>query len=166
MKTGVKICDAMTKKPVNVSPEMKITEIAQMMNKEHVGSMLVVKDNKLQGIITEQDIVRKMVAQDLKPGNTKASDIMHTDIISISPEEDIYEALVIMKKENIRHLPVMDEEKMIGFLTIKDILKIEPQLFEIMVEKFELREEEEKPIRQLLSGEPDVCEICGSIKKR
>jgi hypothetical protein len=65
-----------------------------------------------------------------------------------------------MSDYNIRHLPVIEKGKFVGFLTIKDVLKIQPQLFELIVEKFELREEARKPV---LAGDDDgVCEICGN----
>ncbi|MBI2660295.1 CBS domain-containing protein, partial [Candidatus Woesearchaeota archaeon] len=62
---------------------------------------------------------------------------------------------------NIRHLPVVDKGKMVGLLTIKDILKIEPSLFELLVEKFELREETRKPIDRIISREA-ICQGCGA----
>ncbi|MBW2970751.1 CBS domain-containing protein [Candidatus Woesearchaeota archaeon] len=58
----------------------------------------------------------------------------------------MYDSLVLMRDYNIRHLPVVHKKELVGYLTIKDILKIEPQLFELIVEKFELREEHRKPI--------------------
>ena len=72
---------------------------------------------------------------------------MATDIITTTPEEDIFEALRIMRDYNIRHLPVLHQGKFVGLVTMKDILKIEPDLYEILVEKIELREAERKPIR-------------------
>ena len=65
-----------------------------------------------------------------------------------------------MKEKNIRHLPVVSDGKMVGLLTLKDILKIEPQLFDLLVDKFEVREEERKPINNLPEKE-GVCQECG-----
>ena len=82
-------------------------------------------------------------------------------MITISPTKDIYDALKVMRDFNVRHLPVLDKGKFLGFLTIKDILKIQPQLFEIIVEKFELREESRKPV---FGGDENegICEVCGN----
>ena len=90
----------------------------------------------------------------------KVNDIMESDIKTITPEKDIFEALILMKEFNIRHLPVVDGSKMIGLLTLKDILKIEHQLFDLLVEKFELKEESRKPIHKPLEKE-GICQICG-----
>ena len=65
-----------------------------------------------------------------------------------------------MRDMNIRHLPVTDGSKMLGLLTLKDILKIEPQLFDLLVEKFELREEARKPINNQTENE-GICQTCG-----
>jgi len=72
---------------------------------------------------------------------------METNLTTTTPDEDIFEALRIMRDYNIRHLPVMHQGKFVGLVTLKDILKIEPDLYEIMVEKIELREAERKPIK-------------------
>jgi len=92
-------------------------------------------------------MVRKGVAG---PGNTalkKIKEIMATDLVTTTPDEDIFEALRIMRDYNFRHLPVMHDGKFVGLVTLKDILRIEPDLYEIMVEKIELREKERKPVK-------------------
>ena len=150
----------MTKKPISVGPDMTIDECSKLMLKQHVGSLLIMEKGKLVGILAEQDIVRKVVASDLDPKKTKIKDIMVSDLITIDPDSDIYEAIVIMRDSNIRHLPVMHGKEMIGYLTIKDILKIEPQLFELLVEKFEIREEGNKPIFGEEKMPGGLCEIC------
>jgi len=160
MKTGYSVADAMTKKPVAVSPNDGLEKISQIMAKEHVSSLPVKTNGNLLGIITEQDIVRNVVAKGIDPYSKKVSDIMAKDLVTIEPNKDIYEALIIMRDKNFRHLPVMDGDKMVGFLTIKDILKIQPQLFELMVEKFEIREADSKPVAEILrrNNEAEVPE--------
>lgn len=164
-RTGYKVMDAMTKQPVVVKPGEKLESLAKKMARHHVGSLVVKDKEKLLGMITEQDVVRKVIAKNINPYKLKVKDIMEKNLVTISSEQDIYEALVLMKEHNIRHIPVMDGKKMAGFLTIKDILKIQPELFELMVEKFELREEKNKPVRKILEGNEEVCEFCGSVKK-
>ena len=160
MKTGYKVCDAMTKEPIYVSPEHTMQECAQIMRDEHVSALLVKNKQELVGIVSEKDIVRKSVIFNETPAERQAVDVMRTKIPTISPEKDIFEALVMMRNLNIRHLPVMDGSHMIGLLTLKDILKIEPQLFDLLVEKFELREEERKPIHNQNYKE-GLCQECG-----
>jgi len=165
MKIGVRVLDAMTKDPVVVALEITISDCAKIMEEKHVGSLLVKDEKKhLVGIITEQDIVRKVVSKKLNPESAQVSSVMETNIFTISEKEDLYNALVLMRDKNIRHLPVVQNGELIGFLTIKDILKIQPQLFELIVEKFELREEFNKPVFSKRKIEND-CEICGNYSK-
>ena len=70
-----------------------------------------------------------------------------------------------MRDNNIRHLPVVENNEMVGLLTIKDILKIEPQLFDLIVEKFELREESRKSINRIIPEE-GICQACGEYSEK
>ena len=164
MKTGYKVGDCMTIHPITVPKESSILDCAKLMAEKHVGSLIVEDKRKLLGLLTEQDMVRKGIAQGKDPGSTPVTDIMISsgEIITIAPNEDLYDALRLMRDYNIRHLPVLDSGTLIGFLTIKDILKIQPQLFDVLVEKFELREESRKPVM-----DPDdaasVCDECSNF---
>ncbi len=144
MKTGYKVCDIMTKKPIEVTPNTSIVDCARIMAENHVGSLLVGENKKLLGLLTEKDIVRKIVARGFNLEKINARDAMNTKFISIAPEKDIYDALVIMRDHNIRQLPVISGKTVVGYLTGKDILKIQPQLFELLADKIELREQERK----------------------
>ncbi|MBN1503390.1 CBS domain-containing protein [Candidatus Woesearchaeota archaeon] len=160
MKTGLKVIDAMTKRPIGVLPNTSIQECAKLMKKYDVGNLLIMEDNKLLGILTEQDLVYKVIAKEMDLKRTKAKHIMEKDVITISPEKDIDDALKKMRNLNVRRLPVISKGEVIGILTQKDVLKIEPQLFEIIVDKIELREEANKPINKI--GEREgICELCG-----
>ncbi|MEK6808547.1 MAG: CBS domain-containing protein [Nanoarchaeota archaeon] len=165
MKTGYKIADAMTERPIYATSAITLTECAKMMDDNHVGSLIIKDKDSLKGVITEQDIVRKAVAKGLDTDKTKVSDIMETQLLTVKPDDDIYDALVLMRDYNIRQLPVMEKNKLLGLLTLKDILKIEPQLFDLVVEKFELREASRKPINRIIPNE-GICEACGEYSER
>src|SRR3989338_3940903 len=164
MKSGYKVADAMTISPISVCASTTLLECAKIMSEKHVGAV-VVKDNSHSiGILTEQDIVRKAVAKSAST-NESVKTFMETKLITITPDADIYDALILMRDNNIRHLPVVEDNRMIGLLTIKDILKIEPQLFEIIVEKFELKESARKPISRVIPAE-GLCEACGEYTEK
>lgn len=170
MKTGYKVSDVMTHIPIFIKPDSTLEEAAKAMKKKKIGTLLV-KENELIGILSERDIVRKIVADASKyqkenkdVTNIKVKEIMIKDIITISPNEDVFDAINRMKEFDIRHLPVIYEEKLIGLITMKDILKIEPQLFEILVEKIKIRNEEKKPINKINDDE-GICELCGSYSE-
>ena len=155
----------MTEQPITVSPDLTLKESAQLMAKKHVGALIIREKRKVVGIMTEKDMVRQAVAKGKDPVKTKIKEIMNIQVNTIEPDKDIFEALKIMRDLNIRHLPVVQDKKMVGLLTLKDILKIEPELFDLLVEKFELREEERKPIYNI--GEKEgLCNTCGEYAEK
>jgi CBS domain-containing protein len=146
LNTGYTVADALTQDPVTISPSKTLRDAAKLMAKQHVGALLVKEKTEIVGIMTEQDIVRKGVAGAGNAAARKVKDIMEKNLIQIAPDEDIFEALRVMRDENIRHLPVFNQGKFVGLVTMKDVLKIEPDLYEILVEKIELREAQRKPL--------------------
>lgn len=167
-RTGYRVCDAMTRKPIAVSPETSIKDAATLMKEKEVGSLVVKEGDSLRGYITEQEIIHKIVASALDPKTLKVSDVMNTRVATIEPSRDIFDALVKMRDTDVRQLPVIDKEnnnKLVGLLTLKDVLKIQPQLFELLVEKISLREEEHKPIfvAKQIEG---TCDGCGAYFRK
>jgi len=161
IKTGYSVSDAMTEQPIFLRASDDLKHCAEVMAKNHVGAVVVKEKEAVVGILTEQDIIRKVVAKGINPLDKKIREVMEKKLTTITPDRDIYEALIMMRDLNIRHLPVVDEKKLIGLLTLKDVLKIEPQLFEILVERFELREEERKPVHTKETA--DICQTCGKL---
>jgi len=161
MKTGVKVMDAMTKSPAITDPDCTIYDCAQKMLKEHVGSLIVTKDKKLLGIVTERDLLKRVLTKNIDIKKTTIRKVMTNDVTTISPETDIYDAMLFMSRYNTRRLPVLDKsENVVGLITQKDILKIQPDLYDILAEKFKIREEEEKPpTRNYIQG---ICQSCES----
>ena len=161
MKTGYKVYDCMTTKPISAKSDSTLEQCAKVMAKNHVGALVIRDNHKSIGLITEQDIVRKAVAKGINPLTKKVKDFMEKKLKTISPNSDIYDALIVMRDSNIRHLPVVDNGTMVGLLTLKDVLKIEPSLFDLLVEKFELRESKRKPVERVIQNEA-ICQSCGA----
>jgi len=169
MRIGIKAGDIMTRELVAVKPDTTINNCARAMNKKDVGLVIVQDDDQLKGILTEKEIIWALTKKhDLS--KVKASDIMLKKVTTIKPSRDIYDALVRMSNSKIRWLPVTVRGKVIGILTIKDILKIEPSLFEIALGNMQIKEESEKLKRKkdALSGKESwtrdgECEECGAF---
>ena len=162
MKTGYKVCDAMTRKPFAISPDTTAKDAALLMQQKDIGSLVVKEKETLKGYITEQGLVHKIIARGLDADTTFVKDIMVTDVITIGPQADIYEALMEMKDSEVRQLPVLDGEKLVGLLTVKDILKIQPHLFDLVVDRINIREEGTKPI----ASAEGTCDACGTFSKK
>jgi len=166
MQTGYKVIDIMTNKPVIASRDMSLKDAAQLMHKENINSLIIVENDIPMGIVTDEDFVRKCIAKGLDSKKLKIRDIISTDLLTISPDVDISEALKMMTNHGIRQLPVVDEKKFVGFLTMKDILKIQPDLIDLVAEKYEIREESRK-LRELEKmAEDDGSSFFSKLKLR
>jgi signal-transduction protein with cAMP-binding, CBS, and nucleotidyltransferase domain len=160
MKTGITVADAMTEKPITVTSSTTVQQCAQLMKRKKVGSVVVQDRGQFVGILTERDIVRKVTAENVSP-KKKVNAFMESEMLTIEPDKDIFDALSLMRDADIRHLPVVSDGELLGLVTMKDILKIEPDLFDILVQKFELREEARKPVSRIAERE-GVCQTCGT----
>ena len=113
------------------------------------------------GILTESDILKKVVAEGLKADEVLVEKIMATPLIVIDPYVDLEEAMKTMIKCNIRRLPVIENGKLIGIITVKDILRLSPMLLEINREWSEIVGRDESYLKkQIFSGK---CEDCGTL---
>ena len=106
------------------SPDSTVSEIAYMMDLEDIGAVPVLDENYyLLGLVSERDIVRKLVKTGRDSDLVTAKDIMTKKVISVHKKTSIIEALKLMKENNIRHLPIVDEtQKMINFISLRDIM--------------------------------------------
>jgi signal-transduction protein with cAMP-binding, CBS, and nucleotidyltransferase domain len=172
MQIGIKVGDIMTRELVSVKPGKTIGECAKLMSKEDVGTVLIEDGGKLKGALTEKDIIWALTKkQDIH--HIKVSDIMLRKVTTIKPSKDIFEALLRMKNQRVAWLPVTVRGNVIGMLTINDILKIEPSLFEIVSQNWKLREETQKMDRRrralegkeswIKEGECEECEAYGIL---
>jgi len=107
---------------VVVDPGMSVYEIVRLMSRKDTGSVLV-KHGTTTGILTETDILRKVIAQELNPREVKAKDIMTMSCCTMDENADIEEASDIFNKNNIRRLPITKDGKIVGIVTTKDVAK-------------------------------------------
>jgi len=166
MNIGVKVGDIMTRNFISVRPETSILDCAKKMVKKRVGSLVLEDKSELKGIITEGDIIWAMTKKSKKDlGKIKAKEIAPKKLVTIKPSADLYQALQKMKKTKYRWLPVTVKGNVIGFLTLKDVLRIEPSLFDMASEIMQIKEESDK-LKRRKAGEnftEGLCEECGNF---
>lgn len=143
MKTGIKVGDIMTRNFIYCHEDDELLKAVKIMAKNRIGSLIIKEKDKLLGIITERDIMMAVAKNENLKG-LKVKDVMTKRVETISPNKDLYDAIIKMKKKNIRRLPVVEKGKVIGLVTWKDIIKIAPTLFDLLVEEIRIREESEK----------------------
>jgi CBS domain-containing protein len=106
-----------------VAPNEPVFEALKIMFEKDIGSLLVVEFGKLAGIFTERDYARKLVLQGKSSQNTLVRDVMSTKLITVKPEDSLDFCMQLVTEKRIRHLPVIDQERLVGMLSIGDLLK-------------------------------------------
>lgn len=107
----------------SVTPDTCVDDAVRMMDEKNVGALLVMKGNKLVGMLSERDYTRKVMLRGKKSSETKVSEIMSTNLTVTNPNEGVEECLRAMTDKRFRHLPVLDGGKVIGVVSIGDLVK-------------------------------------------
>jgi CBS domain-containing protein len=113
--------EAMTASVSSVSPSQSLADAAQVMKGEDVGSVPVVEEGRLAGIVTDRDIVTRAVAEQRNPQDVRVEEIASHDLVTVEPEQDLDEALALMARHKIRRLPVLEEGRLVGMLAQADV---------------------------------------------
>jgi CBS domain-containing protein len=130
----VLIRDIMSKDVKVVRTDSSVKEVVATMNKFDIGSILVVQGNRPVGIITERDILRRIVQPCLAPETLTARQVMTSPLLTINKTASIDEAAKLMAKEKVKKLPVMDKQKLVGIVTLTDIVTKVPTMLSILEE--------------------------------
>ena len=118
----------------SVSPDKTVYYALKLMARVNIGALLVKENNKIAGVISERDYARKIILQRKSSAETKVSEIMSSNVVTISPELTVDEAMIVMTNKGVRHLPVLDSQNQLtGLVSIGDLVKavIEDQKREI-----------------------------------
>jgi CBS domain-containing protein len=117
----------------SVTPRECVYDALKLMSDKNVGALLVMDDTKLVGIFTERDYARKIVLKGKFSKETPVKDIMSTKVAYVRPEQTIEACMALMTEKRMRHLPVMDDSRVVGIISIGDAVKtiISEQKFEI-----------------------------------
>jgi CBS domain-containing protein len=116
----------------SITPTASVREACLRLTELNVGALVVLADEKLVGVISERDVIRKCICQSRPTSDTSVSEIMTPDPVTIGITEGLPAALAFMSKGGFRHLPVLDNGKAVGLLSIRDI----PTEYHLMFERF------------------------------
>ncbi|NOZ81762.1 MAG: CBS domain-containing protein [Candidatus Micrarchaeota archaeon] len=156
MEEEIKVKDAMVNRVITIKPDNTVFEAALKMRDEGVGSLVVVKGDRPVGIVTRKDMTNKVVAENLKPEEVSVKDIMSNELVTCSVDDDILTAAKIMVKYGYKQLPVTSFDRLVGFISVREILAVAPAMIEIFKEKLTPPPVVEEPSQE---GE---CELCGN----
>ncbi|MGH7299575.1 MAG: CBS domain-containing protein [Candidatus Rokuibacteriota bacterium] len=115
------IRDVMRPRPRVLAAGAMISEAAELMRREDIGDVIVVEEDRLYGILTDRDIVVRVLAEGQDPSQTRIGDVCSRELATIGPEDSVGQAVQLMRERAIRRLPVTEGDEVVGILTIGDI---------------------------------------------
>jgi CBS domain-containing protein len=113
--------DVMTADPVTVTEQTPIPEVARLMKEKNIGDVIVTEKDRVRGLVTDRDLVVRAMAEDRDPTSTPVREVCSTDLVTVSPQDEIEEAVRLMREHALRRLPVVEKGHLVGALSIGDL---------------------------------------------
>jgi len=124
--------DVMVEEVVTVDADATVQEAVDLMNKHEIGCLIVVLRDKPVGIITERDMLKRVLAKSIDPEKVRVSEIMSVPLIMGKPEMEVEDAVKLMFKNKIKKLPVVQRGRLIGLVTLTDLTRFQPHMIRIL----------------------------------
>jgi CBS domain-containing protein len=121
---GTSIKEVMTRDVSACEPNATVADAAKVMAQEDVGPVPIVEDGRLVGIVTDRDIVVRVVAEGRDPNATTVKEIASTDLVTVSPGDDLDEALTLLAERQVRRLPVVEGDRLVGIVAQADVARL------------------------------------------
>jgi len=128
----LKVGDVMVREVITIDENATVKEAAEVMNKFEIGCLIAVRKGKAVGIITERDLLKRVVAEARDVNKTKVKDVMSSPLVVVEPDLDLEEAVKLMFQMKIKKLPVVDGKRLVGLVSLTDIARFQPQLIKIL----------------------------------
>ena len=123
MQTARDLLREKGKRIYSTSPDATVYEALQLMAEKNVGALIVFEDERIVGLISERDYARKIVLKNKFSRETAVAEIMTRDVLTVSPDKNLEECMELITNHRVRHLPVVEDERVIGIISIGDIVK-------------------------------------------
>lgn len=128
----LKVEDIMVEDVITVDSDVPVMEAVKLMNENEIGCLVVTRRGKNVGIITERDLLKRIIAKLRDPTKTKVRQIMTKPLIMVDPDMDLEDATKLMFKRNIKKLPVIEGGNLVGLVSLTDIARFQPQMMKIL----------------------------------
>ena len=128
----LRVEDVMVKEVITIDETSTIKEAADVMNKFEIGCLIAVKKGKAMGIVTERDLLKRVVAEGKDATKVKVKDIMTSPLVVAEPNMDLGEAVKLMFQMKIKKLPVVDGKRLVSLISLTDIARFQPQMIAIL----------------------------------
>lgn len=124
-----KVRDVIVRKEViRLPPDATVRSASRLMAEQGIGAILVMKDEKIQGIFSERDALKRVLAKNVDPDSATLADVMTREMVTLDPDAWAVDALRLMSQVGIRHLPIVDHDKVMGMISLRDFIGAEFQL--------------------------------------
>ena len=124
--------DVMTREVITLDENISAKKAAEIMAQEGVSAIIVTTDGKAIGILTERDILKRIVVEAKNSVETKLKEIMSSPLVTIGPSVDLEEAARIMFEKKIKNLPVINDNRLIGLINLQDICRLQPEVLKML----------------------------------
>jgi CBS domain-containing protein len=128
----IKAEDVMATEVAVMDESESVKEAAEVMAQEGVSAVIVMVKGKARGIVTERDILKRIVVEDKNAKKTKVNEIMSSPLVTIEPATDLEEAARLMFEKKIKNLPVTHENRLIGLINLQDICRLQPEILRLL----------------------------------
>lgn len=146
---SLKVGDVMVKEVVTIDENFSVREAADIMNKFEIGCLIGVRRGKAMGILTERDVLKRVVAEGKDASKIRVKDVMTSPLVVAEPSMDLAEAVKLMFQMKIKKLPVVDEKRLVGLVSLTDIARFQPQMITIL-KQLAARQETPKSMQKVI----------------
>lgn len=146
---SLKVQDVMVEDVVTIEASESVKKAVIIMNKEEIGCLIVTKRGRAVGIVTERDMLNRILAQGRNPEETPVSQIMSAPLVVTDPSTNLEEAARLMFKMKVKKLPVVSDDKLVGLVTLTDIARFQPQIIK-MLQKLYVIEQTPKRMQKVV----------------
>jgi len=129
---SLKVEDVMVREVITIDENSTVKEAAEVMNKFEIGCLIAVRKGKAIGMITERDLLKRVVAEARDATETEVKDVMSSPLVVVEPSVELEEAVKLMFQMKIKKLPVVDGKRLVGLITLTDIARFQPQMIKLL----------------------------------
>ena len=148
-KVTMKAANVMVKNVLTVDEEASVKEAANIMNRFEIGSLIATRKGKPTGIITERDLLKRIISEGRDAKKTTVKEIMSSPLITISPDKDLERAAALMFEKKIKKLPVIEQKHLVGMVSLTDIARVQPMIK--VLQKLSATQQPPKNIQKVLN---------------
>jgi len=146
---SLEVEDVMVENVVTIEEEATVRKAVELMNKHEIGCLIAMRKGKPSGILTERDLLKRVLADAKDPKKTKVSDVMSKPLVVGKPHMDVEDAARLMFKMKIKKLPVVEKGRLLGLVTLTDLVRVQPQMISIL-KKLSVKELTPKRIKKVV----------------